>query len=65
MELGVNGAVDHPGLEAGVLIAKGYRGCHDDRVSRWFSAAKRQQQLSLVWFTIIQAHQLAVAHQSE
>jgi hypothetical protein len=32
MEHGVNGAVDDPGLETGVRIAKGYGGCHDSRV---------------------------------
>jgi hypothetical protein len=28
----VDGAVDDPGLEAGVSIAKRYRGCHDHKI---------------------------------
>jgi hypothetical protein len=29
MELGIDRAIDDPGLEAGVSITKGYHGCHD------------------------------------
>jgi hypothetical protein len=32
MNLRTDGAVDDPGLEAGVGVAKMYRGCHDVRV---------------------------------
>jgi hypothetical protein len=30
MKLSMDRSIDDPGLEAGVLIAKGNRGCHDD-----------------------------------
>ena len=32
MKLSIDGAVDGPGLEAGVGVAKLCRGCHDGRV---------------------------------
>jgi hypothetical protein len=39
MELSTDVAVDDRGLEAGVVFAKLYRGCHDDRVCRWSSSS--------------------------
>ena len=51
MELGVDRAVDDPGLEAGVRIAEQYRGSHGIVAAVYasvvVSAAKRQLDLSL------------------
>jgi hypothetical protein len=48
MELCV--AVDYSGLEAGVGIAKGYRGCHRDGNL----TTKGRQQLSVLMLAILQ-----------
>jgi hypothetical protein len=48
MEFGIDRAIYNAGLEAGVCIAKGYRRCHGNINKPTVSAAKRQQELSLI-----------------
>lgn len=70
MDLGTNRTVDDPGLEAGVLIAHGYRGRHDDSpnalLDEFFSCRAILTPLSrmLVAILLPQLHELDELHPS-